>query len=171
MNLFILSVNCIENDLTKIAAIGKITVPILVSPKCLNIFIYLEKTDFCKLSGWQQRNVQIIRLKGWTLSAVVRDLAERIEDTETPSERVNKGFPDKLLRLHCGLENANTIRFGMERSLQKCKITFCMTKLSGKPPLGGKIHFSPSCSWTNDCDGETDYNDKKKNYLLGPYLF
>ena len=107
----------------------------------------------------------------------MRDLAERIEDTETPSERANKGFPDKLLRpQNCKdakiqKRKIQIIRFEKERSLEKCKITFWMTKLSGKPPSGGKMHFSPSCSWTNDWDGDTDYNDKETNYLLGPYLF
>ena len=146
------------NCLKKIATIGQTTVPILVSPKCLNICIYLEKTDFCKLSGWQQRNVQIIRLKGWTLSAVVRDLAERIEDTETPSERANKGFPDKLLRpQNCKdakiqRRKIKLARFEIERWIEECKITFLITKLSGKPPSGPhyqtttrwKVHFSPA---------------------------
>ena len=107
----------------------------------------------------------------------MRDLAERIEDTETPSERANKGFPDKLLRLQ-NCKDANIqkrkikiVRFEITLSLEKSKITFWMTKLSGKPPSGENMHFSPSCSWTNDWDGETDYNDKETIHLLGSYLF
>ena len=167
INLFILSVNCIEffdnnccnwrNNSTDIG-ISKMPQHIHIFRNDRLLLVVRVATKKCANNTFERLNVVSCRERS------CRENRRHWNSVWESEQRISRQIiaASKLQRCK------NTEKENKNRQIwNKAFIKNMMTKLSGKPRSGGKMPFSQSCSWTNDRTAKLTIMTKRQVTCLG----